>query len=93
MYASISLLVPGGVSVHEGPNVEPDVHDLLEPFNQVALLPDQTSVPLNLAEFLAYAGPPRRPAASRADGCLSMIFTYFHVSCLSTRRGLVFSVE
>ena len=47
------------VSVPEDPNTEPEVHYLIEPFNNVSLHPAQTSVPLNVTELLAYAGLPR----------------------------------
>ena len=47
------------VSVPDDPDAEPDVHYLVEPFRDVALHPAQTSVPLNVADLLAYAGPPR----------------------------------
>ena len=46
------------VSVPEDPDAEPEVHYLTEPFKNVSLHPAQTSVPLNVAELLAYAGPP-----------------------------------
>ena len=46
------------VSVPENPNAEPEVHYLVEPFRTVSLHPAQTSVPLNVAELLSYAGPP-----------------------------------
>ena len=41
------------------PDAEPEVHYLVEPFKNVSLHPAQTSVPLNVAELLTYAGPPR----------------------------------
>ena len=47
------------VSVPDNSDAEPDVHYLVEPFRDVALHPAQTSVPLNVADLLAYAGPPR----------------------------------
>ena len=47
------------VSVPDDPEAEPEVHYLIEPFKHVSLHPAQTSVPLNVAELLAYAGPPR----------------------------------
>ena len=47
------------VSVPEDPDAEPEVHYLVEPFNNVSLHPAQTSVPLNVGELLIYAGPPR----------------------------------
>ena len=47
------------VSVPEDPDAEPEVHYLVEPFKNVTLHPAQTSVPLNVAELLAHAGPPR----------------------------------
>ena len=47
------------VSVPDDPDAEPDVHYLVEPFRDVALHPAQTSVPLNVADLLAFAGPPR----------------------------------
>ena len=47
------------VSVPEDRDVEPEVHYLVEPFQNVSLHPAQTSVPLNVAELLTYAGPPR----------------------------------
>ena len=47
------------VSVPDDPAAEPEVHYLVEPFQTVSLHPAQTSVPLNVAELLAYAGPPR----------------------------------
>ena len=47
------------VSVPEDPDAEPEVHYLVEPFRTVSLHPAQTSVPLNVAELLSYAGPPR----------------------------------
>ena len=31
---------------------------LIEPFKNVSLRPAQTSVPLNVADLLTYAGPP-----------------------------------
>ena len=46
------------VSVPEDPDAEPDVHYLVEPFKNVSLHPAQTSVPLNVAELLAYVSPP-----------------------------------
>ena len=46
------------VSVPEDPDAEPEVHYLVEPFKNVTLHPAQTSVPLNVADLLAYAGPP-----------------------------------
>ena len=46
------------VSVPEDPDAEPEVRYLVEPFQNVTLHPAQTSVPLNVAELLAYAGPP-----------------------------------
>ena len=47
------------VSVPQDPDTEPDVRYLIDPFRTVALHPAQTSVPLNVAELLAYAGPPQ----------------------------------
>ena len=47
------------VSVPDDSDAEPDVHYLVEPFRNVALHPAQTSVPLNVADLLAFAGPPR----------------------------------
>ena len=47
------------VSVPDNPHAEPAVHYLVEPFRNVALHPAQTSVPLNVADLLAYAGPPK----------------------------------
>jgi len=47
------------VSVPEDPIAEPEVHYLTNPFKNVTLHPAQTSVPLNVAELLAHAGPPR----------------------------------
>ena len=47
------------VSVPEDPNAEPEVHYLVEPFKNVTLHPAQTSVPLNVAELLTQASPPR----------------------------------
>ena len=47
------------VSVPDDPDAEPDVHYLVEPFRNVALHPAQTSVPLNVADLLAFAGPPK----------------------------------
>ena len=47
------------VSVPDDPDAEPDVHYLVEPFRNVALHPAQTSVPLNVADLLSFAGPPR----------------------------------
>ncbi len=46
------------VSVPEDPDTEPEVHYLVEPFKNVTLHPAQTSVPLNVADLLTYAGPP-----------------------------------
>ncbi len=46
------------VSVPENPDAEPDVHYLVEPFKNVSLHPAQTSIPLNVADLLTYAGPP-----------------------------------
>ena len=46
------------VSVPEDPDVEPDVHYLVEPFKNVSLHPAQTSVPLYVSELLTFAGPP-----------------------------------
>ena len=46
------------VSVPEDPDAEPEVHYLTDPFKNVTLHPAQTSIPLNVAELLAYAGPP-----------------------------------
>ena len=46
------------VSVPEDPDAEPEVHYLPDPFKNVSLHPAQTSVPLNVAELLAYAGLP-----------------------------------
>ena len=46
------------VSVPEDPDAEPEVHYLVEPFENVSLHPAQTSVPLNVAELLAYAELP-----------------------------------
>ena len=47
------------VSVPEDPDAEPEVHYLVEPFKNMSLHPAQTSVPLNVAELLTYAGPAR----------------------------------
>ena len=47
------------VSVPEDSDAEPEVRYLVEPFRNVSLHPAQTSVPLNVAELLSYAGPPR----------------------------------
>ena len=47
------------VSVPDDPDAEPDVHYLVEPFQDVTLHPAQTSVPLNVADLLAFASPPR----------------------------------
>ena len=47
------------VSVPDDPDAEPEVRYLVEPFRNVALHPAQTSVPLNVADLLAYAGPPQ----------------------------------
>ena len=47
------------VSVPDNSDAEPDVHYLVEPFRNVALHPAQTSVPLNVADLLAFAGPPK----------------------------------
>ena len=47
------------VSVPEDPETEPEVHYLRDPFRSVTLHPAQTSVPLNVAELLAYASPPQ----------------------------------
>ena len=47
------------VSVPDDPDAEPEVRYLVEPFQNVTLHPAQTSVPLNVAELLDYAGPPR----------------------------------
>ena len=47
------------VSVPDDPDAKPDVHYLVEPFRNVALHPAQTSVPLNVADLLSFAGPPR----------------------------------
>ena len=41
------------------PDREPEVRYLIEPFQNVALHPAQTSVPLNAADLLAHADPPR----------------------------------
>ena len=47
------------VSVPEDPDSDPEVHYLIDPFRTVTLHPAQTSVPLNVAELLAYAGQPQ----------------------------------
>ena len=47
------------VTVPDDPGCEPEVRYLVEPFQNVALHPAQTSVPLNAADLLAHAGPPR----------------------------------
>ena len=47
------------VSVPDDPDAEPDVHYLVEPFRNVTLHPAQTSVPLNVADLLSFAGPPQ----------------------------------
>ena len=47
------------VSVPEDPQAEPEVRYLMDPFRTVTLHPAQTSVPLNVAELLAYASPPQ----------------------------------
>ena len=47
------------VSVPDDPNAEPLVQYLVEPFRNVTLHPAQTSVPLNVADLLAYAGLPQ----------------------------------
>ena len=47
------------VSVPEDPDTDPEVRYLIDPFQTVTLHPAQTSVPLNVAELLAYAGPPQ----------------------------------
>ena len=47
------------VSVPDDPDAEPDVHYLVEPFRNVALHPAQTSVPLSVADLMAFAGPPK----------------------------------
>ena len=47
------------VSVPHDADAEPEVHYLVEPFRNVFLHPAQTSVPLNVAELLIYAVPPR----------------------------------
>ena len=47
------------VSVPEDPDTEPEVRYLLDPFQKVTLHPAQTSVPLNVAELLAYASAPQ----------------------------------
>ena len=46
------------VSVPDDPDVEPEVHYLIDPFKNVSLHPAQTSVPLNVAELLAHVSPP-----------------------------------
>jgi SNF2 family DNA or RNA helicase len=46
------------VSVPEDLGTEPEVHYLVEPFKSVTLHPAQTSVPLNVADLLAFATPP-----------------------------------
>lgn len=47
------------VSVPDGPDTEPEVRYLVDPFRNMDMHPAQTSVPLNVAELLADAGPPR----------------------------------
>ena len=47
------------VSVPDDPDAEPEVRYLVEPFRDVTLHPAQTSVPLNVDDLLAYAGPPQ----------------------------------
>ena len=47
------------VAVPEDRETEPEVRYLLDPFRAVTLHPAQTSVPLNVAELLAYASPPQ----------------------------------
>ena len=47
------------VSVPEDRETEPEVRYLVDPFRAVTLHPAQTSVPLNVAELLAYASPPQ----------------------------------
>ena len=47
------------VAVPHDADAEPEVHYLVEPFQNVSLHPAQTSVPLNVAELLTYAGSPR----------------------------------
>ena len=47
------------VSVPEDPEVEPEVRYLVEPFKDVSLHPAQTSVPLDVADLLTHAVPPR----------------------------------
>ena len=47
------------VSVPEDPDTEPEVRYLIDPFQTVTLHPAQTSVPLQVAELLTYAGPPQ----------------------------------
>ncbi len=46
------------VSVPDDPTADPEVHYLIEPFKSVTLHPAQTSVPLNIADLLAFASPP-----------------------------------
>lgn len=47
------------VLVPEDPHGEPNVHYLVESFKGVSLHPAQTSIPMNMAELLIYAGSPR----------------------------------
>lgn len=49
------------VSVPDDPHIEPEVHYLVDPFQDMDMHQAQTSVPLNVAELLAlpYSGPPR----------------------------------
>ena len=47
------------VSVPDDFDAEPEVRYLVEPFRNVALHPAQTSVPLNVSDLLAFAGPPQ----------------------------------
>ena len=47
------------VSVPEDPGTEPEVRYLIDPFRAVTLHPAQTSVPLDIVQLLADAGPPQ----------------------------------